>query len=275
MSRTATFSLAGCNLGRWAFLEHAFGMLGRDGEDLREVQAKGLAPDTAKRIARDYGVLRTIHRVKDSEHKGGTTGGLPLLLKLMECRLHDRPRTLVEKAKICSDIAEAHKNMQPKRKKTNGQDARVAPFSAVTKLAWFREPDGWTMYDELARLGLSRSCKDVEFYQTLAKEGFQAKLDELSRELRKLRLKHLYPGRIVDKFLMFRGSIAKSEGIEGSYFDEARKRCIHRLKNLRELGEAGSKLADRLDQAADKIEMQLPDLAFPTKWVIKKFATGE
>ena len=97
---------------------------------------------------------------------------------------------------------------------TTRNGVQTRQISAVTKLAWFLRPDGWTMYDSRASAGLGvRGGNTVErmraFYGRLSKHGFEKIVQEM-QEFIDSQIRHLngldeYDGlpatRIVDRYL--------------------------------------------------------------------------
>ena len=147
----------------FAVLEHIRTWLGGDGplvEALKKNRGK-LDKYALRRIARNYNVSRGI----GAKGKAGDIHA-KALVKLLNDAL-PWPRDLVARAKCCEKLA------RKARKHTHGN----VQFSLVTKLSWFAQPDGWTMYDRYARKAIgaregltsTRSLRNVAFRSTPSK----------------------------------------------------------------------------------------------------------
>jgi hypothetical protein len=245
----------------WAVIEHFQGMLGNDGHYLAQIRESGgrLSTDLAVTIAKDYSVARTIHKYVKAENE--PVLGISSLVFDIEELASNWPTDLFDRAKACCKIAEHHSERQTGKKKST-------PYSGVTKIMWFLRPHGWTMFDSLAQFGLTgpgAGSKCVEaFYQALEKENFFETCAEVQDILDKQGLKWLYAERVVDKFLMFRGSQWKDS--EPTYFRRARTRGERFLDVLDHHLQA-SDARKRLECAAAQIGEIFPNSRFDTCWV--------
>jgi len=234
----------------WAVIEHHRWWLATDGAHFLEVEASGkLDLLMARRIAREYSVARNIGNVADDG--GKAANGLDQLLKAINGSRW--PATLVERAEICIELAEDHRE----RCKRLGAAKRFhAPVSGVTKLMWFLRPTGWTMYDRFARIGLIDRKDDPRlFYKTLSDDGFAERAQAISSEGRKAGLP-LHGERIIDMLLLFRGSQTDPDP-NGTPFETAKVMNRRHLELLPpERSAALRKLAETV---ADRL---LPDDTF-------------
>lgn len=256
MSGTGDSVTRGKPVAYWATLEHYRTWLAADAGHRKQVEEDGeLSVAVAARIAREYSIARTIGEVQlgDDEAVGK---GLPLLVKdLNDARADWRRLSLSERARTCEELARKH------RDRASGEWV-TQPVSAVTKLMWFLEPSGWTMYDSLAQSGLAGASSASDFYGELERLGFQAKAKKLGCLSRASGFE-IFGERIIDKFLMLRGShwkiSAKRRKSDGeSYLAQAVDRNRFFVAALPDQGAAITALADQ-------IAALLPDSAFATK----------
>lgn len=190
----------------WAVIEHHRTWIAADGCYRREIEGCGLTPELARHIAREYRVARTIGAVVVAN------SGVSALVEAIKAS--PWPDTMEDRAKRCIEIADEHKT----KSKTLGQGQKWhAPISAVTKLMWFLRPDGWTMFDRFARMGLIGNRNDpIQFYRKLAAIDFTSLCDQLHVMCRRESFPDLYGERIVDKCLMFQGAGDSSDLVRTS-----------------------------------------------------------
>tara|TARA_R110000868_G_scaffold198069_2_gene444360 strand:- start:20393 stop:21133 length:741 start_codon:yes stop_codon:yes gene_type:complete len=98
----------------------------------------------------------------------------------------------------CQKIAE--ELCKPGVAKNGGARTEGKQVSLVSKLAWFVEPDGWTLYDSLASAALGVNSFE-KFYCALDTRGFFDLSAQLNAELATSPHKDLFGERIIDKFL--------------------------------------------------------------------------
>lgn len=250
------------SLSYWAVLEHHRHWLGSDGPFHAEAKINELTLVIARKIARDYGVARTIGAVGDEK-------GIGLLIKDINAITDQKwDVSLTERADICLNIAKAHQ----KKVKKGGM-----PISAVTKLMWFRRPEGWTMFDRYARLGLiGKKNNAMAFYRVLQKLDFVKRAEKLTSICRTQGF-DLWGERIIDKLLLFRGIEFERSNEKvlvnptmkpvDSYFELS---CIMNRRHLEILPLDYRK---RLDSLAREIAAKLPDDGFcATQATMKKCA---
>jgi hypothetical protein len=257
----------------WAVIEHVQGMIGNDGEYRRQIGESCRFPDgLATRIAQDFGVIRNIQPVNSDK-----TSGIDHLVAELHALADTWPTTLQERAKMCCAIAtrhrcaqKKHKAQQPKedeRDRKKGGDGSMAPYSGITKLMWFLRPEGWTMFDSLAQSGLSgqgTSEKNViKFFKALEDKGFAEKRDKVRDLCEEATLSWLYAERIIDKFLLFRGSVLS--GNESAYLMWAQKRGAHFLERMQHEAPSFHK---KIVKLAKSVARELPNNSFETDWVI-------
>lgn len=195
------------NAAYWAVIEHHHCWLAPDGCFYRQVVQDGrLTPEVARIIARDFRVSRTIGQV-EGEGKN-PSNGVQVLAEAINTS--DWPDDLVDRAKICLAIANDHRDACARLNKAK---AFHAPVSAVTKLMWFLRPEGWTMFDKYARIGLIGNKNDPEsFYVRLSEVGFHAMCLRLNELCKEHGFPELWGERIIDKFLMLHGKSQVDSG---------------------------------------------------------------
>jgi hypothetical protein len=113
--------------------------------------------------------------------------------------LNNWPQGLIPRAERCVKIAEAH---------SKAHNVSL-PLSAISKIVWFVQPDGWTMYDRFARaaLGIKGIGKEsfIAFYEAVEANKFSEKVSEINKLIGSSGLS-LHGSRIYDKSLWLRGS---------------------------------------------------------------------
>ncbi|GEO01873.1 hypothetical protein NSE01_37050 [Novosphingobium sediminis] len=239
-----------------ATLQHAQWMLAADGQYL-ELIGKQRSVSAAQRMFREYNVARTIW---------GKDG-----LKNFAETVFDKaakvpwPATLTDRADWCATLAETA--YRPTGK--NGQPQGSA-YSAATKLAWFINPDGWTMFDKFAGIGLGAS--DIRsFYRELDGLGFAGEAQKLNACIATHGFTGIYGERIIDKFLMSRGMLwdakLQDQGTERASLLAQAERF---LANLAGIHSAGDTLAKRLRDLATDISKILTNDAFLAPAALKK-----
>lgn len=212
----------------WAVIEHHRTWVAADGCYRREIEASGLTPELARHIAREYRVARTIGAV-DADGSG-----IEALVEAINAS--EWSDTLEDRADHCIKIAEIHRE----KSKELGQGQKYhSPISAVTKLMWFLRPEGWTMFDRFARMGLiGHQNEPLEFYRKLASIGFTPLCDQLHEMCSQEGFPDLYGERIVDKCLMFLGAgdssdfVRTSNMINRHYLDLLPQEAAERLRRL-------------------------------------------
>jgi len=226
----------------WAVIEHHRTWLAADGCYRREIEASGLTPELARHIAREYRVARTVGAVAAGD------SGIGALVEAINASAW--PNTLEDRANLCVDLACKHR----KKSKEFGQSQKYhSPISAVTKLMWFLRPDGWTMFDRFARMGLiGHQNEPLEFYRKLASIDFTPLCDQLHEMCRREGFPDLYGERIVDKCLMFLGAGDSSDFVRTS-----------NMINRHYLGLLPHEAAERLRRLADTVGALLEQALLP------------
>ncbi|WP_169559828.1 hypothetical protein [Sneathiella chinensis] len=200
-------------------------------EQIREENK--LSRKNLRQIARRYEVGRGITGATDKQKKNGQDPHADWLASELNSISQGWPDTLKARAEKCAEIAECAK--------TNGH-SKYLPASAITKLIWFIQPDGWTMFDNLAALGLrSRNTGNSvirmkAFYKELAERKFSNHACSLNRTIQNTDFSDLYGERIIDKFLMILGAsvewrenLIQENEIFLSLIPESLKNNIHKL----------------------------------------------
>jgi len=222
----------------WAVIEHHRTWIAADGCYRLEIESNGLTPELARHIAREYRVARTIGAVAAGD------SGIGALVEAINAS--EWPDKLEDRAKLCIEIAETHRE----KSKELGQGQKWhAPVSAVTKLMWFLRPGGWTMFDRFARMGLIGNRNDpLKFYRKLETINFAGLSDQLYVECRRKGFPDLHGERIVDKCLMYHGAGENSDFVRTSTMINR-----HYLSLLpREAAERLRRLADTTGALLDK-----------------------
>lgn len=205
---------------KWAFLAHYARMLGVDGDLLEERRKQGQMTITLVRdIAEEYLVTRTIpkvgpdfrlsnsesYKVKD-HHRHLITTALNEIKWDADIRI---------RAKQCCDMVDRLKEQM----KPSIDAARVDPInfaSGISKLSWFDQPAGWTIYDSYAfkALRIKGGKNTVEamqlFYDALAERGFAEIARQIDEVLIPLGIQ-LHATKVVDHFLMACAPAAKTD----------------------------------------------------------------
>lgn len=161
--RERLISIAYC-----AVLDYYRCFMATDGPNLALIGDDGLTPEIADRIAREYKVRRNISDIADAS--GQKIPGVEALVDAINQSTW--PDSLSERADVCIAIAKGHCDGV---ERLGLAKVNQTPTSAVTKLMWFRRPEGWTMFDKQARLGLigNKHCAKT-FYARLEKLDFQS-----------------------------------------------------------------------------------------------------
>ncbi|MBN9145176.1 MULTISPECIES: hypothetical protein [unclassified Novosphingobium] len=184
----------------WAVIEHHRTWIAGDGIHFLQIHRDhgGTMPlNIAQRIANDYGVIRTI----GSHMSGNDKQALPNLLNRISQA--EWPDCLIKRAEVCLKIAKEHREVR----KEEVNKKSHAPVSGVTKIMWFIRPKGWTMFDRFARIGLIGGQNSaMAFYKQLSNSGFLDLAYEINNLCRFHGFNDLWGERIIDKFLLARGS---------------------------------------------------------------------
>lgn len=90
------------------------------------------------------------------------------------------------------------------------QTIGTQPISASTKVLWFLQPDGWTMFDRWAATGVLGEHKNTtecmeSFYVALARRGFEERLQNLKKALQGACFGERLAERVIDKYLFLVG----------------------------------------------------------------------
>ncbi len=218
-----------------------------DGCYRKEIEDRGLTPELASHISREYRVARTIGAVE-------TDSGISALVRAINASAW--PDTLEDRAQLCIAIAHEHR----KKSEALGKGQKWhAPVSAVTKLMWFLRPSGWTMFDRFARMGLIGNRNDpLQFYRKLAEIDFTSLCDQLHLECRGKGFSDLYGERIIDKCLMFHGAGDNSDFVRTSTMINRHYLSLQPLET-----------AERLTRLADTTTALLETALMPACFVPK------
>lgn len=123
---------------------------------------------------------------------------------LLNERLARVPKGLWERYQDCQGIASDLK--------TEGFTPNGVQISAVTKLSWFMQPEGWTVFDSLARKGLGVSDAP-NFYKKLSNHRYWKRVSWMNSVLNQSDWKGLQAERVVDAILLNKASADGSGGM--------------------------------------------------------------
>lgn len=177
-----------------ATIERVRWWLAVDAPLLRQVRENNrcLTADTLHRIVKFYGVRRTLGRHENSCK----------IASLINQAAGEWPSTLQERAESCISLAEQLSEFTSTQR---------APYSAVTKLMWFRHPNSWTVFDSYAAqaLGIRPGPRTGErlkrFYQELHHRGFDEAIAAVDDVLQGTIWHDINAARIIDSWLMLSG----------------------------------------------------------------------
>jgi len=200
----------------WAVIGYARWWLAHDAGLLQMVKAgdNRLDEDSLTAIARTYGVARGLPGKKEEQENDRK-----LLLETLNKANDGWPEGLLARAKYCGQIAAKLKNEEiTGRRDKDGVLKGTAPVSAVTKLMWFLQPKGWTVFDQWAADGmgvprhLGAQTRMRRFYQALHEAGFDETRDELQGLADRSDWPSLHAARILDFLVMRRGYLRQKSG---------------------------------------------------------------
>lgn len=159
-----------------------------DAVEFRRSRA-GLSSESAKRIAGQYRVSRTV-----------LIGSYPTLADEINKMVMSWKGNLVDKARECVALVSRKKEKFPKK-----------PLSAVSKLAWFADPSDWTLFDSYAVRGagirnVTTEDRFIAYYSKLNNSGFVSRARELREELKRESLPFQMAERTLDWWIMYKGN---------------------------------------------------------------------
>ncbi|MFC5373813.1 hypothetical protein ACFPIF_14700 [Brevundimonas faecalis] len=175
----------------WATLGYARWWLMIDGLLLKKVRRDGLTPKTLRAILINYDVNRAVSdanalRFIDHVHAANATW----------------PDDLLGRSQVCAGFARDAKALGLTTKEH---------ASAATKVMWFLQPNGWTLFDSYAATGagISKALTGVDrmlaFYERLDERGFCDVAEVMQREVERSVLPDISAARILDSMLMASG----------------------------------------------------------------------
>lgn len=181
-------------LVRHAVIEHYKLWLDFDGIIVRQANGKELTGDMVRTIARPYGVNRGIKKEKVNAGQKHAKG------------VADAVKGLATTAWSKKSLVERGEGVFALAKKLDGKCTHGVQVSAISKLAWFLQPQGWTMYDDYAASALGvRGTRDEHraqaFYRVLDERKFTDISKAIQSSLQAGPLENLYGGRVIDKYL--------------------------------------------------------------------------
>jgi len=233
----------------WATIQLYRTYLFEDGPFLEMIRDAGGNMDshTLSRIAYSYAVSRTIPAPPKNVDK---SYNLELFARAVLNLQKNWPSSTQDRAQACrTTTCVLAKNFSRR------SDARIsgAPHSAVTKLIWFLEPTGWTVYDRLAANAVPKHGEDTEqrqerFYNII-KEPLAEWSDKIRQPLSQLDPK-LHAERLIDKYLLITGL-----GTDGR--NRANIPNVHFLRLL------PNEFRKRLVDVSTEVALLLPNNAFP------------
>lgn len=151
----------------------------------------GLTAETVHQIASEYLVRRNI----------GSRDELLVIANHLNTEIASWPGDLTNRAAWCLTQAAAIKKQL---------NLHHTPFSAVTKLAWFLRPDGWTLYDSFARKaiksgGIGGIQQVTRFYKVLGEQEFLDAATKIDQVFSGTAWSHLSGVRVLDAYMMWKG----------------------------------------------------------------------
>ncbi len=179
------------NLGYWATVEHA-ATWDADRALLQSITDNGgrLSADVAKKIAGIYKVARTFHGVAAKGY--GPIAGIINGITLIPGQSFD--------VRVTAAVQATH---------AIAALGYTANPSAVSKWLWFRAPDNWYIYDQLAARAVGAGTSSVRgmrgFFAILQSCDVQAIHDRIAAIIIASGL-DLRPERVIDKFLWLAGA---------------------------------------------------------------------
>lgn len=178
---------------RIATIERARWWLNVDAPLLRKIEHDGeLTSETVLEIATIYKVRRNL----------GPKECLKEVASYLSEVTKNWPDALLRRASICIESAASLKKQH---------DLHHTPYSAVTKLAWFLRPSGWTVYDRYAWEsacgdGTTGHQKIQGFYDNLERQGFSQAAIQIESILQNTEWSGLSGARVLDAFMMLKGN---------------------------------------------------------------------
>jgi hypothetical protein len=175
-----------------ATIERARAFLNTDAPFLATVaQNQGLTADTVHYISTFYKVRRNL----------GAARGLGFVANHLNNGIGTWPEHLIGQAEWCMTSAEEI---------SIALDLHHTPYSAITKLAWFLRPTGWTVYDSYARQATRVAGRHgpqpvTDFYNILQEHSFSDAADTIEAILQGTLWSNLSGARVLDSYMMLRG----------------------------------------------------------------------
>ncbi|MCZ8122349.1 MAG: hypothetical protein O9277_02875 [Magnetospirillum sp.] len=197
----------------WAVIEHYRTWIKDDAPVFGALKAaRDLNLAIVRGIAKTYQVERTLRPTPRST-KSGQKAPADKAGKTMARLLNNLsskknwPKSLTDRADACLALAQSSRFPAAEGK---------TPYSAISKMMWFRRPLGWTMFDRLASKGIGLGGPPSEekfkrFYGRLDCANFQETATDIQLILRRRKLGNLFGERVIDKYLMLVGDEAEKK----------------------------------------------------------------
>ena len=183
-----------------------------------------MTPVLLRDIAREYKVSRNL-KGQDKKNKSEDDTAANEICNILNAAQLSFTESLSERLKHAKEIIEEIRpytaKASPKKKSqvtesneesTTEKSKTVDAASAVTKLIWFLEPKGWTVFDSYAAKGVGippyRAMERMEyFYKALILENFEALVEEMQQCIKEKSemLAGIPAARILDTLFMARG----------------------------------------------------------------------
>jgi hypothetical protein len=175
-----------------ATIERARAYLNTDAPFLAVAQQNdGLTAATVRDISAAYNVRRNLGAAED----------LHRVTSHLNDAIDTWPEDLLGRAEWCMTCAEDI---------STALDLHHTPYSAISKLAWFLRPTGWTVYDSYARVamrvrGLHGRRPITQFYAALHLNHFEDAARRIDAILGPTPWSNLSGARVLDSYMMLRG----------------------------------------------------------------------
>ena len=239
----------------WATIQLYRAYLFTDGPVMETIRDAGNTMNISalSKIADSYSVARTIPAAPKNENGQGGDYNYILFLKALLNLRAKWPSGTLNRACACRETAnELAKNFKRKPQDEGQNKNYGAPHSAVTKLIWFLEPKGWTIYDQIVANAVLKGGGNTEdrqrrFYETIDQPF--AKYSKMIRPVLSTFNSKLHAERLVDMYLQFTG-----------YKDDARDKAMKRNRYFLKL--LPKEIGKQLKTNGAEIAQILPNDAF-------------
>ena len=181
-----------------------------DGVWLPIVKERGLITPALDAILREYGIARCVPSRKGDE---SSERDCKLIIALSKVS-GNWPESITARASRCVEIAESKNGLFSARK---GKE--IFAGSLVSKLMWFLKPEGWTIFDSYAALGVkakgaTKKDQMIDFYKKLVDNKFAELAKEMQTHIDETGFSGIHAARIIDLRLMLEGDFQTPEDLK-------------------------------------------------------------